>query len=230
MSLYLLLLLASVSVPLLLSFDKKLQFYRQWKWLIPSISVVAIYYIIWDIYLTSKGVWGFNPRYHGSIMISGIPLEEALFFIIIPYASLFLHYSFILYFPAIKLPEKSSQIISIALVIISLSILIFNFNKAYTAYILPHFIIAVFLGISFKPRLLQSFLFSFILICVPFLIVNGILTGSFIDEEVVWYENSENLGIRLGTIPIEDFAYGFSMIFFSLIFTESLKDRFQQSN
>jgi len=226
MSLYFILLLASVAVPLLLSFDKKLRFYRQWKWLIPAISLVAIYYILWDIALTSKGIWGFNPRYTGSISISGIPLEEALFFFIIPYASLFLHFSFILYFPTLKLPEKLSQIISIFLVIISLSILIFNFDKTYTAYILPHFILAVFLGISFKPHLLQSFLVTFLLISIPFILVNGILTGSFIDEEIVWYKNSENLGIRLGTIPIEDFAYGFSMIFFGLMLTETLRKRF----
>jgi lycopene cyclase domain-containing protein len=54
-------------------------------------------------------------------------------------------------------------------------------------------------------------------ILIPFLIVNGILTGSFIDGEVVWYNNNENLGIRFFTIPIEDFGYGFSMILFNLL-------------
>ena len=51
---------------------------------------------------------------------------------------------------------------------------------------------------------------------VPFAIVNGVLTGSFIPGEVVWYNDSQNLGIRIATIPIEDFAYAFSMILSAL--------------
>ena len=47
---------------------------------------------------------------------------------------------------------------------------------------------------------------SFPLILIPFLIVNGILTGSFIEDEVVWYNSSGNLGIRILTIPVEDVA------------------------
>jgi len=53
--------------------------------------------------------------------------------------------------------------------------------------------------------------------------VNGILTGSFIEGEVVWYNNTENLGLRIFTIPIEDFAYAFSMILYNLLLIEQLK-------
>ena len=97
--LYLSLLLISLSVPLLLSFDKKLQFYRQWKFLFPSLIAVSAFFILFDILLTNAGVWGFNSRYHLKWIILGLPMEEWLFFIIIPYASIFLHEAFVLYFP-----------------------------------------------------------------------------------------------------------------------------------
>jgi lycopene cyclase domain-containing protein len=42
--------------------------------------------------------------------------------------------------------------------------------------------------------------------------VNGILTGLFIDDSVVWYNNSHTLGMRIGTIPLEDFFYAFLLI------------------
>jgi lycopene cyclase domain-containing protein len=56
------------------------------------------------------------------------------------------------------------------------------------------------------------------------MIVNGILTGSFIENEVVWYNNNENLGLRFFTIPVEDFAYAFSMLLFNLLIIEKLKN------
>ena len=58
---------------------------------------------------------------------------------------------------------------------------------------------------------------------IPFFIVNGILTGSFIENEVVWYNNTENLNIRLFTIPIEDTIYAFTLILLNLFVVESLE-------
>ncbi|GAA4270533.1 hypothetical protein GCM10022257_26340 [Hyunsoonleella aestuarii] len=58
---------------------------------------------------------------------------------------------------------------------------------------------------------------------IPFFIVNGILTGSFIENEVVWYNNNENLSFRLFTIPIEDSIYAFSLILMNLSILEYLE-------
>ncbi len=67
------------------------------------------------------------------------------------------------------------------------------------------------------PTVLNTFFITFLIILIPFGIVNGILTGSFIAEPVVIYNDTENLGIRLGTIPIEDIGYAFSMLLMSLV-------------
>ena len=60
---------------------------------------------------------------------------------------------------------------------------------------------------------------------IPFFIVNGILTGSFIPEEIVYYDHAQNLGIRLGTIPLEDMVYGMLMLLMNVTWFEWLKSR-----
>jgi len=224
MWLYALLLICSVSVPLIFSFDKKLQFYKKWNYIFPSILFVAAFYLIADIYLTKTGVWGFNPKYHLNILIANLPLEEWLFFLIIPYASLFLHESMILYFPNLKLNNKWTIIITVALILVSTAVIIFNFDRIYTIYIFSLVIIALLFSIFDKNQVIKSFFVSFILIFIPFVFVNAILTGSFIHHEVVWYNNQENMGIRFLTIPVEDIGYAFSMILFNLLLASQLKN------
>lgn len=228
MSLYFILLLFSVAVPLLLSFDKRLQFYKKWKYVIPAIFIVAAVYISFDISLTRLGVWGFNPRYLSGIFLFHLPLEEWLFFIIIAYASLFLHFSIVEYYPKAKVGKKWTRIITILLFVISVSLVVLHSDKMYTAYISLTTAVALVFAYFDKSQTISSLYITFLVILIPFLIVNGILTGSFIESEVVWYNNEENLGIRFFTIPIEDFGYGFSMILFNLLVINKLKAIFSK--
>ena len=217
------LLLSSVAIPFILSFDKKLQFYRQWKYILPSIFMVAFFYIIFDIYLTELGVWGFNALYYSNILILNLPIEEWLFFIVIPYASIFLHESLVLYFPRFQLSHIASNLLTIALIVTISIVLSLNFDKTYTVYIFSLLILALFLSLFDKAQIIKRFYLTFLVIIIPFIAVNAILTGSFIDKEVVWYNNNENLGIRFLTIPIEDFGYAFSLILLNLLLIGKIK-------
>ena len=223
MSLYFILLTVSGAVPLLLSFDKRLQFYKQWKYVFPSILVVALVYIVFDVNFTNQGIWGFNPKYLSGIYLFTLPLEETLFFIVIPYASIFLHESIREYFPKLELPKSLNKGLLIVFILMNVLIAVFNADKSYTFYISLKLAIALLLVLLLRSRITLSFFITFGVILFPFLIVNGILTGSFIEREVVWYNNTENLGVRIFTIPIEDFAYAFSMILYNLLLIEQLK-------
>lgn len=224
MPIYSLLLIGTISIPLLLSFDKRLCFYRQWKYLFPSLIVVATFFIVFDILFTRWGIWGFNPAYHSEVLIFNLPLEEWLFFFIVPYASIFLHESLLLFFPSLKLGHKTSRVISISLILFFTAILLFNIEKTYTLYSSALMIITLLLSWLDPSKAIQRFYLTFLMILIPFMAVNGILTGSLIEGEVVWYNNAENLGLRILTIPIEDFGYGFSLILLNLM----LKTRLRQ--
>ena len=58
-----------------------------------------------------------------------------------------------------------------------------------------------------KPAWLGRFYVGYAISLVPFFLVNGILTGWLLEEPIVWYNDAENLGIRMGTIPVEDGIY-----------------------
>jgi len=226
MSLYLFLLILSFFFPFILSFDRKVQFYRIWGSLFPSIFIIGAVYIAADILFVKMGIWGFNPVYHSQIIIKGLPLEEWLFFLAIPYSSIFIHYVFISYYPEIILSDTVVKILTSFLIVLILVIIVLNFNKAYTLFNFTMLLIALLLATLDKSKILNSYFISFILILVPFFIVNGILTGTLMNKEVVWYNNSEIIGFRLLTVPIEDIGYAFSLILLNLL----LIHRFQRIN
>jgi lycopene cyclase domain-containing protein len=64
---------------------------------------------------------------------------------------------------------------------------------------------------------------AYLVILLPFFIVNGILTGTGLEEPVVWYNDNENMGVRLFTIPVEDTIYGFLLIGLNITLYEFFK-------
>jgi lycopene cyclase domain-containing protein len=228
MSLYLAILLLTLIIPLTFSFENNLSFYKRWKSIFLSIFIIGSIYIVFDILFTSKGVWGFNPKYHSKLIIINLPLEEWLFFIIIPYASIFLHYTVLHIFRHKKLNNYLSGTITVLIIILSIFIAVTHLSKLYTVYSFCLLILALTLTFFDKQKTVNSFYITFPIILIPFLLVNAILTGSFSNEPAVWYNNKENLGICMFTIPIEDFGYAFSLIFFNLLLLEKFDYRFSK--
>lgn len=216
MSLYLLIDLLSISVPFIVSFNRRIQLMKYWKSLFVSITISAIPYLIWDEYFTSKLYWGFNEKYLMGSYVYNLPLEEILFFLCIPFACIFTHIS-ILKIKAFTITAKTTNLISGSILVITFLLLAFNLEKAYTVWVMAFTIIIHFLGYIYYKDLLKHFYITFLFILIPFLIVNGILTGTGIDGQIVWYNNLENLGIRIGTIPIEDTFYAYSMVLLNLM-------------
>ncbi len=213
-SLYFFLDFFTILIPLCYSIlERDFHFIKHARSTFGAISVVGVIFLIWDAIFTAQGVWGFNPSYYLGFTILKMPIEEWLFFICVPYACLFSHEALKYYVKGWGLNQSFSQKLTFFFAILLFVVALFNLDKAYTSinYLFCSFLLIV--GLKYFPDELAKYYPSFLIIMVPFAIVNGILTGSFIPEEVVWYNNEENLGIRLGTIPIEDVAYAFSMLF-----------------
>jgi lycopene cyclase domain-containing protein len=203
-----------------------MNFISQWKAIVLALISVSTIFIVWDIIFTINGVWGFNADYLIGVDILHLPVEEWMFFLLIPYASFFIHYSLLFFYPNIYLGEKLTKWITYILILISLLVVIFYYDKAYTSVNYSFLALVLLIGITRGKPLLQRFYLSFLIMLIPFFVINGILTGSFIENEVVWYNNDENLGVRLFTIPIEDVGYAFSMIFLNVFLIEKFRNIF----
>ena len=228
---YLILDLFSFAIPFLFSFEKKwMHFIRFWKPYFSAIFIVGIFFILWDIYFAYQNVWGFNDDYLLGIRWFKLPLEEWLFFLLIPYSSNFIHYSLAYFFPKFELKKTTTQSITILLFIISFGVFVWNLDKIYTASSFGLFAVLMLLQMIFQWEYAQKFYLSFIIIYIPFFLVNSALTGMFTENPVVFYDNNENLGIRVGTMPLEDSFYCFSMLYGSvLLFEYFRKNAFSQS-
>ena len=221
---YLFLNLASFAVPFAFSFEKKwMHFIRFWKPYFFSIFWVGMFFILWDIYFTVNEVWGFNDQYLIGVRWFSMPVEEWMFFLLIPFASNFIHYSLEYFFPKFLLSQSAVNFITMALLIIGLGVTVTNLDKIYTLVNFGVFSTLMLLQLIFKWSYARRFYISFILIYIPFFFVNSALTGSYSENPVVFYDNAENLGLRIGTMPVEDSFYCFSMLYMSVLLFEFLR-------
>lgn len=212
MSLYTLIILSTISGPLLLSFDKKVHFYTYWKAFIPAIILVGLIFLAWDEFFTIKEIWGFNPNYIERIYIGHLPIEEICFFIVVPYACVFIYEVLNSYFPNFS-TKKIGHYFAFVFTFSGLTFAIVNMENWYTS---SACIISALLtiGIYFvnRAKWYGNFVFAYVVCLIPFLIVNGILTGAVTDQPIVWYSEEHIMGPRIITIPLEDLYYNYSML------------------
>jgi lycopene cyclase domain-containing protein len=224
---YFLILAGSLIGPLILSFDKKVAFYKKWKQLIVGMIFPAMFYIIWDMVFTKNGVWSFNEDYITGIKLYNLPVEEVLFFFIVPYCCVFIYECVINYFPKIQQTQWGLLVLKL-IGFVLLLVAILNHNKDYTFYTFFFNGIFIFILTSstkyFQSFNINAFLISYLIILIPFLIVNGLLTSI----PVVLYNNNENLNFRIYTIPFEDIFYGMLLIMMNIAGYEKSKHKVSQ--
>lgn len=211
---YLLTNLAIIVVPLWYTADRRTGYYRRLPALSFSILVVSSSYLAWDMAVTARGEWSFNPSYLTGVQIFNLPLEEVLFFITVPYSCLFIY-------EVVARATKDRRLkISNAAVIVSIVLFLAAsvafYSQGYTAKALASCAVFLAAALLFDRPLLESRQYwVWLAICyIPFFIMNSILTAL----PVVEYNSAAIWGLRVGTIPMEDFFYNYAMLSFYFLF------------
>jgi lycopene cyclase domain-containing protein len=221
--LYLFVNILTISFPLIRSFESKIQFAKKWYALMPAILLTAAFFIVWDHWFTLMGVWEFNPKYILGIYFFDLPIEEWMFFFTVPFACVFI-YEVLHYFVPKDLLGGISTPITFILIPLFLGIGFLNLDKWYTSVTFILAAAALFLHfLMFRNKFMGRFYLTYLVHLIPFLVMNGILTGAFTEEPVVIYNNFENLAIRIYTIPVEDSVYSLILLLMNISIYEWIR-------
>lgn len=200
----------------LLSFDKRVHYYTSWKRLFPAIILVSIPFILWDMIFTEWKVWGFNEAYHQEFTIFGLPIEELLFFLTIPFSSIFIYQCLQYYFPR-DILKSADKFISLGLGGLLIIVGLLYWYRIYTSttfLLTGGFVIAHYL--YFQNTYRTKFYLSYLITWLPFLIVDGVLTGGYSEQPVVIYHPEEFLNLRITSVPFEDSIYGLLLLMLNI--------------
>jgi lycopene cyclase domain-containing protein len=218
---YLLFNILVISGPLLFGTLRRFYFLDRVKQAFGAIFIISIPYIIWDVLVTNSH-WKFNERFILGIKIAGLPIEEILFFITVPFACLFTWEMITRILPDVR--TNAGIFIQRMLYFFPvLGIWLFISGRQYTGLVLIFLALAVTLDKILGTGLvyLRRFYWYLLAIIVFTLLFNGYLTW----RPVVLYGEAYQLGFRIFTIPIEDFGYGVSLLFLCTILYEKFKNK-----
>jgi lycopene cyclase domain-containing protein len=219
---YLLFNLIVISGPLALSFEHRINFISKYRFYGPAIMIPAIVFIAWDIAVANSH-WYFSELYTMPALF-GLPPGEYLFFITIPYATLFV-WENVKYYGSTS--TKSLPLVKPVLAVIFFTISLYGLahGQEYTAIVFTVMAIVVLLYFFYPVETMLSqrslLVFLFIITALMF-VFNGYLTS----RPLVTYNAAMQFDFRLYTIPIEDFFYGYALIWLNVFLYEKARERF----
>lgn len=215
----------TVIICFIASYDKRIYFNRHFGEFLKSAIIVAIPFIAWDIWFTAKGVWWFNTDYTLGIVLAGLPIEEWLFFICIPFSCIFTYFCFEKFFRLGWLSGFNNLIVFISVVICSVMALL-HYDKIYTLITaIATLTTLIYLHFIVRAEWIGKASLVFTVLMLGFLPVNGVLTGTGLESPIVNYNPRDFLGVRILTIPIEDAVYGYTQFLLVLYFFKLFKKR-----
>ena len=220
MSTYLLIDFLIIILPLIVSFFPYLSYYKKFPYVLFSIFAGGLFFVSWDIIATLRGDWSFNPQHVMGISLAGLPLEEVLFFIFVPYSLLLTYEQAAYIFRDRKVIWNQRAGYAVGLILVIASFLVTGKNYTFMAVFSAGL---VMLALSlFCPGMMERLSFWAYLLTgyLLFVLFNYFLTSL----PVVVYSPSAVSGIRFLTIPVEDFFYNFALMSVYLAFYLWAKD------
>lgn len=216
---YLLFNLFIFAGPISQSFDRRVRYVRRWPLALAAAVLSLIPYIIWDASVNGRH-WWFSDRFTLGVRLAGLPIEEWLFFLSVPFACLFI-WEIIITFRPIKFSTGMKRFGILLFLGLPIGAWIFASGREYTGLVLMALAVIYLADRLLKTRVWEDQR-AHLLIAIVLgltLVFNTYLTA----RPVVLYDPQYQLDFRIITIPVEDFIYGLTHILLTVIFYEKLK-------
>lgn len=219
-SYYLFNLLVFVPV-LVLSLKTDVKPHRHWRSLLGAFLLVSLPFVAWDSWAAYAGHWGFNSTYVTSPSFIHLPAEELLFFFTVPFAMMYV-WGVVKKFVADRAVVAWWPLLLLSVIGGSaIALLLLYWDNGYTRSAM---LVALFATIAIAcSRLVftrRFWVFQLVALGI-FIIANGILTAL----PIITYGESSIIGLRMLTIPIEDFFFNFAFINLFLVCFNWLDNR-----
>jgi len=216
---YLLFNLLVLAGPVGFSFENKVRFASRWPSVFTAIAAALIPFAVWDALVAGRH-WWFNDNFTMGFRVAGLPVEEILFFVSVPFACLFVWEVFFAH-------RDSAAVIHARVIgVFTIGSLIAGALVFLLGYEYPGLVFLALALVAGLDQLLrtgvlrQGRTYRYLgVLSVFILLFNGYLTA----RPLVLYDTSFQLGIHVFTIPVEDFFYGFALILLTLIYYEKLR-------
>ncbi len=218
---YLLFNLVVIAGPVVSEFSLRIRHVSRWRLKLLASGIVMVPYVIWDAIVTDSH-WWFNEAYTLDFRFLGLPIEEWLFFITVPFACLFVWETLPRSDRWLTRLKSLQHVRNVLYAALPIGLWVFSTGKQYTGLMLGCFGFVGLMDMLLRTDLLlrrKTYLYLLI-VAGLILVFNGYLTA----RPVVMYSEVYQMGYRIWTIPIEDFGYGFTLMLFNTMLYEKLKN------
>lgn len=202
---YLILDAGAVGVAVGLALWRRLSWLQHLQQAALAVSLVGFVFLVWDMAVTHLGHWSFNADYILDWYVGNLPLEEVSFFVAIPLVCLTV-WQILERRPARNSPSWPGLLM---IPVVGALMLVTTFsNRGYSlAAGGAAIVVNGWLYVRRATLPCQTWLTYQLVMLVIFYIANSVLTGL----PVVEYNPQTFSGIRIGSIPLEDFFYNFAL-------------------
>ena len=197
-----------------------------WRAAIRAVLLGAIPFVVWDAAVVGRH-WWFDARRVLGPTVLGLPIEELMFFVVVPLACVFTWELVVGGARARLRPLGRLGWIVIALATLA-GVWAWVEGREYTALALLGLVAAIALGDALGTGLAGSSRARVhALLVIAF---TGVFNGYLTARPIVHYDDAYMLGWRIGTIPIEDFAFGLALVLVTTTLYQRARDRRARSS